>query len=231
MPANRDDNGAKIAYDIAFVGDHKRNMIAVKDAKPSRGSEVGGQSSGKSPLLIELTGVKFPVSAGICTRAPLDANPSRVQKFAQARMEGLLDASLEKASSDVKWTEEARAKQCRNAVAASNSYGLQHNRAQHSIAFQKRRYRHDVMMLIFLVLPCGDISGGRAYDSSARRRALRHRLLLDGQGEPREAHGGGPRAAGGVRVQAPRQGGGGAPGGGQEPVLHDVMMMIIIISW
>ena len=87
------------------------------------------------------------------------------------------------------------------------------------------------MMFIFLVLPCGDISGGRG-DISARRRALHHRLLLDGQGEPREAHDEDreqlvecARRWGAWRTAEDRR-------GGQERVLHDVMMMvIIIISW
>ncbi len=32
---------------------------------------VGDQSSGKSSLLAELTGINFPVSSGICNRAPI----------------------------------------------------------------------------------------------------------------------------------------------------------------
>ena len=35
---------------------------------------IGDQSSGKSSVLESLTGIKFPVNAGICTRCPIIVN-------------------------------------------------------------------------------------------------------------------------------------------------------------
>ena len=37
-PANRDDNGTEIAYDVAVFGDDKRKVVAVAHAKHSRWS-------------------------------------------------------------------------------------------------------------------------------------------------------------------------------------------------
>ena len=58
---------------------YRRNLVALQRIRTIAGCElklpqicvVGDQSSGKSSLLSELTGIRFPQAAGMCTKAPI----------------------------------------------------------------------------------------------------------------------------------------------------------------
>jgi interferon-induced GTP-binding protein Mx1 len=82
------------------ANEYCRQLVALENIRKICGGNqldlpqicvVGDQSSGKSSLLAEVTGINFPVSSGICTRAPIVVECKRDESISHDMYQIMLD--------------------------------------------------------------------------------------------------------------------------------------------